>query len=1403
MKKLISFVLVLMMCATMLPTSFAAESFAVKTGQTEYNVAPGETFEVPIYFSETSGASATFGILEAYVKIPDGFTYEVVNGVLTSDDVGADPDNNQILIIYRDTNVTFAKDAVAFTVKATAPQATGAYEMSIYDVILCDSINYDQYMDVAQIGATINVQNESSGDDNEGDTSGDIAFEGEVASTTEEYLVGPKHTSYNFVSGSTKEIPVYFAKTDNADAKFSIMEAYIEIPEGFTYEFVAGVLSTDDVTPDPDNNRILIMYRDTDVTFAKDAAAFTLRLTAPSEVGSYEMPVYDVILCDANYDQIMSVDTNSAMLNVVSGQGVPDTPTTGYTVTFKADGAIVETVEVEEGATVASIPSAPAKEGYVFVKWIADGAEFTTDTVINSELVVEAEYEAIHYVAIFKAEGQNDIVEDVVYGETIGAKMPANPEKAGFQFVGWFTENNVEITAATVVKGNIDATAKFVENAQGGGSGGNDFVEGDVATTNEDYLVGPKHVSYTVKAESTFEVPVYFAKVDGGNALFSILEAYVKIPEGFTYELVDGILTSAEVSADPFDNTVLIIYNDVDTTFTSGDPAFTLKLTAPAINGTYNMPVYDVILCDANYDQIMSVDTNSADLIVVGGQEPPKEFTVNFVAEGNAVGEAVIVMEGNSVGTLPDAPAVEGKDFYRWEDENGNEVTAATVVNSDMTITAVYKTQQFSVKFVNGTESVDSIVDYGSTVTLPTAPEKEGHNFIGWFEGNTEIKADTVVKANITAEAKFEAKEYNVKFVSFGETLSESKIKYGKKVYLPATPTAKGYRFNGWADENGKAWSQDTVVTGDMTFTADWTANKYAVEFIAEYETLNGPKKDTLKDGEVEFDSEIIFPADPVIEGYNFLGWYKDDVKIEDGAILEDDKAITIKAKLEKKVYSLLFNSYRSEVPVEVEYLGTIAEEDIPEAVMEPGYRFVKWVVSNDNLPEEEWADFDPTKPVTGDLNIVAIDEEITTDIEVVGADGKAIDTVIVPYGTAIADIAKAIDDAITVNVVEDNEVKEADVKFDALDIKDRVATVTIAYGDYSKEINVAYETKDAYIEAYAQIMIPYMSHNGKTDEEIAKYVYDNAGVAIYDKYGIVNDAADYTVVITRDDDTKATAKITCETADSEAELTINVTLQPLGSNSTASGTVVRPSTGVVTGGGSANKPSTDEPATDDPATDDPATDEPATDDPATDDPATDDPATDDPATDAPAADVPFTDVKADDWALEAIKDLHSRGIISGDESKALRPDSGITREEVSKIVLNVKGIEVDADATIDAADAGNVSDWAKGFVATAIKEGLLKGYEDGTIQSGKVVTRAEFAAILVRAIGATAEFTASTFTDVGDAWYAADVECAKNLGIVTGYEDGSFQGDKPVTRREAFAMAQRVIKLIEALENN
>ena len=91
----------------------------------------------------------------------------------------------------------------------------------------------------------------------------------------------------------------------------------------------------------------------------------------------------------------------------------------------------------------------------------------------------------------------------------------------------------------------------------------------------------------------------------------------------------------------------------------------------------------------------------------------------------------------------------------------------------------------------------------------------------------------------------------------------------------------------------------------------------------------------------------------------------------------------------------------------------------------------------------------------------------------------------------------------------------------------------------------------------------------------------------------------------------------------------------------------------------------------------------------------------------------------------------------------------------------------------------------------------VVRGVDETRFAPARQVTRAEFAALLVRALGLKAS-QPSTFTDVDpDAWYAGVVAAAEQYGLITGRGDGTFDPNAPVTREEMAALLVRAFRIM------
>jgi hypothetical protein len=98
---------------------------------------------------------------------------------------------------------------------------------------------------------------------------------------------------------------------------------------------------------------------------------------------------------------------------------------------------------------------------------------------------------------------------------------------------------------------------------------------------------------------------------------------------------------------------------------------------------------------------------------------------------------------------------------------------------------------------------------------------------------------------------------------------------------------------------------------------------------------------------------------------------------------------------------------------------------------------------------------------------------------------------------------------------------------------------------------------------------------------------------------------------------------------------------------------------------------------------------------------------------------------------------------------------------------------------------------WAEGDIARLAREGLTAGVGDGRFMPDRPVSRAEFLAMLLRALNAKAPAAAPdpSFSDIRGHWAEGTVSAGAALGIVSGYPDGRFGPDDPVNRQQMAAM--------------
>lgn len=103
---------------------------------------------------------------------------------------------------------------------------------------------------------------------------------------------------------------------------------------------------------------------------------------------------------------------------------------------------------------------------------------------------------------------------------------------------------------------------------------------------------------------------------------------------------------------------------------------------------------------------------------------------------------------------------------------------------------------------------------------------------------------------------------------------------------------------------------------------------------------------------------------------------------------------------------------------------------------------------------------------------------------------------------------------------------------------------------------------------------------------------------------------------------------------------------------------------------------------------------------------------------------------------------------------------------------------------------------WAKADIELMANKLIVKGATDTSFAPDNNITRAEFTALLVRALGLTSDTASATFTDViSSDWFAGSVGAAVKAKLVSGFEDNSFKPNDTITREQMAVMIASAIK--------
>ena len=578
-------------------------------------------------------------------------------------------------------------------------------------------------------------------------------------------------------------------------------------------------------------------------------------------------------------DAIVALLVASGLTNAASLVQEPDPGK--WQISFDADGGTCNplSMQVTKGQALGSLPTA-SKSGFSLVGWFTEktgGTQISKDTKPDGDKTYYARWSQITYEVTFNANGGMPATTKKTYAAnaTLGSLGLPEVTYAAHNFAGWFTDKTggTQVTASTPVTKATTYYAHWTDvpkhtitfNANGG----------QCATPSIQVLHGSTPGSALPSATRTgYDFQGWKDAVGNAVTATTVVNSDLACTAQWkaksftvTFDANGGSVSPASKSVD-YDSaygalpTPVLVGSDFKGWFTAKSGGSQI-LETTVFKQTANQTLY------ARWETAA----------------PPvaDEHTVTLnpgAADATVSPTSIKVEHGKAIGTLPD-PERTGYSFLRWT-VMGVEVVPALVVTGDITCTAEWQANTYTVEFDAGEGTVtptEKDVTYASAYGALPSPTFAGFNFKGWFTeqfgGGVQVTAATVVKTaeDHTLYAKWEEiphGSFSVTFDANGGTCAETSrsVAEGGKIGTFPSATRDGYTVSGWKDSSGNTVNADTVVTADMVCIAQWTAKSYMVQFDAQGGSVTPTSKS------VTYDSPYGVLPTPGKAENTFAGWY-------------------------------------------------------------------------------------------------------------------------------------------------------------------------------------------------------------------------------------------------------------------------------------------------------------------------------------------------------------------------------------------------------------------------------------------------------------------------------------------------------------------------------------------------
>lgn len=578
------------------------------------------------------------------------------------------------------------------------------------------------------------------------------------------------------------------------------------------------------------------------------------------------------VIFDKEVHKINGPITLSAQWTPADGSA----PAGSHKVTFLAGAAdayipFPTPATVEDGANYTIPATPPTREGYTFAGWSDEqgntypaGKEITnvtTDIVLSA--MWQQEMVTVTFPAATGTVGSTDVLPaGVSYHTAFGTKPTTGPVAKGSDVTFRLFLDDLSLDPAT-----LHVFANGLE------------------------LLGTSINSYN----NCYEYTVHNVTVD------TKITVYPPTAKTFTVMMPVGHFTAQIKAVDSIGSTkaedgisASIVHGGSYTFTVTPDEGYTVKRVA--VNGaTINATNGSYTVSKVTTAQTVEVVVDELPVYIVIYNSNNSQYAFQRVTAG-------------SKAALPAAPVVEGYTFGGWytkQNGEGEQFTDATAITGDITVYAKLTANTYQINYnQNTTDTVTNMPTvkqdktHGKAVKLSeTVPTRVGYTFLGWGTTASATAASYQpgdmysVDGTITLYAVWQQNTYTITLPSgtgYSIETSQSKtVEHGKnftftvkvdRAYAANEPVVKVNSATDALTPNTPATNSD----GSVSYT-------YTIENIMENKVVSVQVKQNLvytvtfmtgtsvyQTQQVGYNEKATKPADPVVDGYTFGGWYRD-----------------------------------------------------------------------------------------------------------------------------------------------------------------------------------------------------------------------------------------------------------------------------------------------------------------------------------------------------------------------------------------------------------------------------------------------------------------------------------------------------------------------------------------------